>query len=90
MMQRSSCCREDISITPVFFNTSRSSSGCELKPAHEQALPCVIVTAYFQTNHVSIQTLCTYMCPSLGVSQNLLAYLVGAADKLFPDIRLAK
>ncbi|CAF4916134.1 unnamed protein product [Pieris macdunnoughi] len=48
------------------------------------------VLANEQINHVNIQTLCTYMCPALGVSQNLLAYLVNKAEKMFPDVYLTK
>ncbi|XP_047510871.1 ralA-binding protein 1 isoform X2 [Pieris napi] len=48
------------------------------------------VLANEQANHVNIQTLCTYMCPALGVSQNLLAYLVNKAEKMFPDVYLTK
>ncbi|XP_045487050.1 ralA-binding protein 1 isoform X2 [Pieris rapae] len=51
-------------------------------------LECVLANE--PTNHVNIQTLCTYLCPALGVSQNLLTYLVNKAEKMFPDVYLTK
>ncbi|VVC95119.1 ralA-binding protein 1-like [Leptidea sinapis] len=43
-----------------------------------------------QYNHVNIQTIMTSLGPALGMSQNLLAYLIANKDKLFPDVKLTR
>ncbi|CAK1545666.1 unnamed protein product [Leptosia nina] len=48
------------------------------------------VVANEQVNHANIQTLYAAMGPTLGMSQNLLSYLVTKAEKLFSDIHLTK
>ncbi|XP_075984425.1 ral interacting protein isoform X2 [Anticarsia gemmatalis] len=48
------------------------------------------VVANEQVNHANIQTIATAMGPALNMSLNLLTYLIGKAEKLFPDVQLTK
>ncbi|KAL4717386.1 hypothetical protein ACJJTC_017273 [Scirpophaga incertulas] len=48
------------------------------------------VVANEQVNHASIQTIVTAMGPALGMSHNLISYLITKVDKLFPNTHLTK